>query len=205
MTYSIVDGVVLKRCGHCKKWLGLESFSKNRSRSDGLHNQCKGCAKIWNSGWYDSHKDEAKAWHKKWRNNNLGKIRVRQRLYDKKLSSTLKGRLQGNMRTAVRRYLQQGKKNERTFDLLGYTPIQMIKHLAKTMPEDCSWADYMSGKLHVDHIIPISAFNFEKPEDEDFKKCWALKNLQLLPASANARKNNKLDKPFQPSLIFGLP
>ncbi len=31
-------------------------------------------------------------------------------------------------------------------------------------------------------------------EDEDFKKCWSLKNLRLMEASANIIKGNKLDK-----------
>jgi len=43
----------------------------------------------------------------------------------------------------------------------------------------------------IDHIIPISAFNFNKPEDEEFKKCWALENLQPLWRLENQQKYNK--------------
>jgi len=71
------------------------------------------------------------------------------------------------------------------------------------MPRGYVWDDYMNGKLHIDHKIPVSVFNFNKTQDIDFKKCWALKNLQLLPAIENIKKNNKLNKHFQPSLIFG--
>lgn len=39
-------------------------------------------------------------------------------------------------------------------------------------------------------------------DNVDFKRCWALKNLQLLPASENVLKGARLDRPFQPSLIF---
>ena len=52
-------------------------------------------------------------------------------------------------------------------------------------------------------IIPKSAFNFETAEDADFKKCWALENLQPLWAKDNLRKSNKIHKPFQPSLAIG--
>ncbi|GAI61384.1 unnamed protein product, partial [marine sediment metagenome] len=34
----------------------------------------------------------------------------------------------------------------------------------------------------------------------DFKRCWALENLRLLPAKENMVKHNKLDRPFQPAL-----
>lgn len=48
----------------------------------------------------------------------------------------------------------------------------------------------------------IAVHNFETTEDDDFKRCWALSNLQLLPAFDNLSKGSKIDKPFQPSLIF---
>jgi 5-methylcytosine-specific restriction endonuclease McrA len=63
------------------------------------------------------------------------------------------------------------------------------------------WNDL--DKLHIDHIVPISVHNFEKVTDDDFKKCWALNNLQLLPSIENISKGAKLEKHFQPSLIFG--
>jgi hypothetical protein len=60
------------------------------------------------------------------------------------------------------------------------------------------WKNY--GEWHVDHKIPQSAFNFETPEDIDFKKCWALKNIQPMWAKENIIKSNRINKPFQPSL-----
>ena len=58
----------------------------------------------------------------------------------------------------------------------------------------------MDGKLHIDHIIPVSVFNFTNDNHIDFFKCWSLDNLQLLPAKENLVKHNKLDISFQPSL-----
>ena len=65
------------------------------------------------------------------------------------------------------------------------------------MPKGYIWQDYLEGKLHIDHIIPIDVFNFDSPEQIAFKKCWGLKNLRLLSARENIIKNNKLLKPFQ--------
>jgi len=96
-----------------------------------------------------------------------------------------------------------GNKNGRKWKILvGYGIEKLEKRLNKTMPVGYGWQNFLNGELHIDHIIPINAFNFTKPEHEDFKKCWALKNLQLLPAIENISKGCKLEKPFQPSLLL---
>ena len=87
-------------------------------------------------------------------------------------------------------------------DILGYSLKKLENHLGKTMPKGYNWDDFLRGDLHIDHIVPVSAFNFNHEQDIDFKRCWALKNLQLLPAIENMRKSAKLTKPFQPSLSF---
>jgi hypothetical protein len=95
----------------------------------------------------------------------------------------------------------KGNKNGRHWEMLvGYSLNDLKKHLKSTMPKGYTWQDFMQGKLHIDHIIPVSVWNFTKPEHVDFKRCWALDNLQLLPASENIVKSNKLYKPFQPAL-----
>ena len=104
------------------------------------------------------------------------------------------------MGSAIRKSLK-GNKNGRHWEkLIGYTLKDLIKRLQKTIPEGYYWQDFLNGKLHIDHIIPMDAFNFIRPEHIDFKKCWALKNLQLLPAKENIGKGNRLTKPFQPAL-----
>ena len=98
-------------------------------------------------------------------------------------------------------YSLKGNKAGRHWEtLVGYTVKDLMRRLKKTMPKGYNWNDYLEGKLHIDHKIPKSVFNFTKPEHIDFKRCWALKNLQLLSAKENLRKNNHLSKPFQPAL-----
>ena len=112
----------------------------------------------------------------------------------------IKSNLVNRISRAIRFTLKDGKKGEHWEDLVGYTCNDLIKHLQKTMPIGYTWDDFLEGKLHIDHIIPVSVFNFTKPEHTDFKRCWALENLQLLPAKENISKQNKLYKPFQPAL-----
>lgn len=110
--------------------------------------------------------------------------------------------LSNRMRCLMYQALHGTKNNRKWEDLSGYSVDALHRYLEKNMPAGYTWQDVMDRKLEMDHIIPISAFNFTKPEHIDFKKCWALSNLQLLTGRENRRKYNKLDKPFQPSLLI---
>jgi 5-methylcytosine-specific restriction endonuclease McrA len=101
--------------------------------------------------------------------------------------------------------LKKQEKNRRKWcDLVGYNVEQLKTRLELTMPDEYTWDSFLEGKLHIDHIIPISAFNFDKPEHIDFKRCWSLGNLRLLPKKENLIKNNKLLQVFQPSFRLEL-
>ena len=55
-----------------------------------------------------------------------------------------------------------------------------------------SWDNYGKYGWHVDHRIPVSSFNIISYDCDDFRKCWALENLQPLWAIDNIRKGNKI-------------
>ena len=50
-----------KVCCTCKEPLLVSQFSFNRSKPDGLSDQCKGCKKESQDGWYENHADEQNA------------------------------------------------------------------------------------------------------------------------------------------------
>jgi hypothetical protein len=52
-----------------------------------------------------------------------------------------------------------------------------------------SWENY--GKWHVDHIRPKASFHYTNPDDEEFKQCWALRNLRPLWGKENSAKKDK--------------
>ena len=56
--------------------------------------------------------------------------------------------------------------------------------------EGMTWENY--GEWHVDHKLPITSFNFTTVFDDDFKKCWALDNLQPMWGNENISKSNKI-------------
>ena len=133
--------------------------------------------------------------------DNREKVNKRINQYTKnKRKINLKFNLNNKIRIMINRSLKGNKNGHHWENLVGYTLDNLIKHLKKTMPKNYTWQDYMEGKLHVDHKIPISVWDFDKSEHVNFKKCWALSNLQLLLAEENLIKHAKLDKPFQMGL-----
>lgn len=43
-----------------------------------------------------------------------------------------------------------------------------------------------------DHARPIASFNFNSPDDKEFKDCWALSNLRPLEAKENMSKGSRI-------------
>lgn len=173
--------------------------------------------------WRKNHLEEIKQYNSntkkyrhQWRLNNLERLREHDRQrYKNRREKMIKQHRQYeaikrktdsrfNLNQKIKRAIQhslKGNKNGRGWErLVGYTLEDLFRRLKSTMPEDYDWQDFLKGKLHIDHIIPISVFNFTDSEHIDFKRCWALENLQLLPAKENLRKYNKLTNPFQPAL-----
>ncbi len=138
---------------------------------------------------------------KKWRSNHPEKRKVLARRNQTTRISTVKGRLSHRMAASMNYSLKNGSKSGSKWeDLVGYTVSDLKNHLERQFQNGMNWELLMQGKIHIDHIIPISVHNFEHPADIDFQKCWALSNLQPLWAIDNIKKSNKLDKKFQPSL-----
>ncbi len=154
---------------------------------------------------------------KKYRANNKEAIRQRDKQYQ------LKNAIKINKQRALRREILKtdpkfilnkrisslmrlslkGNKNGYGWEsLVEYTLNDLIKYLESLFQDKMSWENM--GKWHIDHKIPISAFNFTSPFDIDFKRCWALDNLQPLWAKDNLSKGKKLIEYFQPSLAINI-
>jgi hypothetical protein len=121
-----------------------------------------------------------------WRNNNTPKRRLR------------------NSMSGMMWFALKEKKGGRTWEaLVDYTLDDLMRHLEKQFQQGMSWDNYGKTGWHIDHLIPVSAFNFKTYDDIDFKRAWALSNLQPMWAKENMSKGAKIDKPFQPSFAFG--
>lgn len=116
--------------------------------------------------------------------------------------ATLQGKLRSSIGARVRLSLANGSKGRRHWeDLVGFTLDQLKRHLGKQFKPGMTWDNYGSY-WQIDHKIPVAVFNFTTCNDLDFKRCWALRNLQPLEVKKNQSKGAKIDKPFQPSLAI---
>lgn len=150
----------------------------------------------------ETNKEKQVVYNKIYRKANKEKFST----YAKKYIINPKLRLSRYISYGIYRSLKNGNgKNGKHWEtLVPYNLNDLIKRLKKTLPVGYKWEDYINGKtdLHIDHIIPISVHNFNSYTDTDFQRCWALKNLRLLPAQDNQIKHAKLTKHFQPSLLL---
>ena len=161
-----------------------------------------------NKEYYESHKEQMKASSKAWYDKNKEKRLKRIREYHKENKGQVyekyfkpyfnkyqnerrktdpKFNLDRNVLRAVRNALKTSErfKEEIWINKLGYKMATLKNHLKARVPDGYTWTDYINGKLELDHVIPRYLFNYESIDDPEFKKCWALKNLRLLPSNKN--------------------
>lgn len=111
--------------------------------------------------------------------------------YNKKYRNDPTFRLNESVSRLMRYHLKENKGGQHWEDLVGYTIEDLENHLETQFKEGMNWANY--GDWHIDHIKPVSSFDFENPKDKEFQKCWALDNLQPLWAKENIKKGDKLN------------
>lgn len=157
----------------------------------------------YNRKWYAENKEKKMQQNRAWRLANPEKVKEKGRRATRKIRSTLKGNLNSRISAGITHSLKNSSKGGHHWEtLVGFTVNQLRDHLEKRFTPGMSWERFMAGEIHIDHKIPIAAFNFETPKDLDFKRCWSLKNLQPLWSVENQIKHAKLQRPYQPSLTI---
>jgi hypothetical protein len=122
-----------------------------------------------------------------WKEKNKDHIREYNKLYtSKRYASDPIFKLKINQRSRVRAILKN-QKSLRTNDLLGCSFDELKNHIESMFLDGMSW-DNM-GQWHIDHIIPLAAFNLENEEAQ--KIAFNYKNLQPLWAIDNLKKGAK--------------
>lgn len=154
-----------KRCSSCKKVLSSDNFYRNASEKDGLCSRCKDC---------------------KWRRE------LQRRFIDPqyRMAHILRNRLT---------YIFRRKKTGSAVKDLGCSLEYFIKYMeSKFYPhprtgEKMTWENH--GEWHVDHIVPLAAFDLTKRDHVIFACHYT--NLQPLWAEENLSKGAKLDWAMQ--------
>lgn len=127
------------------------------------------------------------------RDDLLEKQRVRgrdgfSRRYGVDLQFTLKHRLRSLLRVS----LSNGRKGRRMREILGYGVDELRQHLERQFTKGMNWEEFMAGRIHIDHIVPVSAFAITSDLCGEFKACWSLSNLRPMWARENCAKKDTL-------------
>ena len=143
--------------------------------------------------WSEQNKEHLSKYLKEYREKNIDNIRKTKRDYERNRKARDPiYKLINNFRTAIYQVLKENnvQKNGHYFDILKYSPENLIEHLESKFKDDMTWDNY--GEWHVDHIKPISLFQITEIGDNEFMSCWSLENLQPLWGEENIRKSNKI-------------
>lgn len=100
---------------------------------------------------------------------------------NKEVIKKLRKRMRGGLRKKLGKAYSPWK-------YLPYTVQDLKRHLENQFSEGMTW-DRME-EIHIDHIKPVSMFNFSSFSDSTFLKCYALSNLQPMWKWDNIRKKN---------------
>lgn len=163
--------------------------------------------------WYNKHKNDPEYRAKKlenwkaWAANNREHVNAKRRELHKTNPARFKrrnarrqanpeqniaSRMRSRINNAIRKRDLPGEaaKNGRAWEaLVGYTKADLFVHIERQFVRGMSWGNF--GKWHIDHILPVSSFQFASVDDPEFRACWALTNLRPEWAKQNISKGAK--------------
>lgn len=152
-----------------------------------------------NKKWRIENSDYDKERHKKnrnkerdahlgklWRIKNIDKVKAK----EKKRRENPVYHLSNNISRNISHSLKNGKNGLHWETLVNFTTQDLIIHLEKQFTDGMGWVNM--GKWHIHHKLPVSWWQFETPQDREFKQCWSLANLQPLWAFENISKSNRV-------------
>jgi len=157
----------------------------------------------YHENWRKDNLVKLKEYHTEWRKNNREHVNKKSAKWDKNRCATDPDyKFKKYLRTAIWQSFKDNHSENVTNMLkhLPYTLTDLKEHITNLFTDSMSWENY--GEWHLDHKIPQSNFKFTSFEDNDFKECWSLTNLQPLWATTreingviyigNLNKNNRI-------------
>ena len=87
---------------------------------------------------------------------------------------------------AIRAMLKGCGTGAKLAEWFGYSVPDLRRHLERQFGPGMSWDAFQQGRIHIDHIVPLSSFDLSDPVE--LKAAWALSNLRPLSAEANMKK-----------------
>ncbi len=142
--------------------------------------------------WLRPGLSEAERYRVRYANDNkfVLRERTRQRIRRKGFGFNVMWR----MRQAL--YGDVGDRGLRSIEgALGYSMADLARHLEGQFTDGMSWDAFRSGRIHIDHKVPLSRHNLDDPEQ--LLAAWSLENLQPLWAADNMAKGARTDEEWR--------
>jgi hypothetical protein len=155
--------------------------------------------------WELNNTEHLKEYKKKWYQDNIARIKKNKEKridshrkwhrnrHAERVKSDVHYRIVNNIRKRVSSYLKTCvNKNKAISSIYGLdcTLEEFKTHIESKFQEGMTWANWSKNGWHLDHKIPISAFNLFDPEQAKIALHYT--NLQPLWAADNIRKSDKL-------------
>lgn len=131
-------------------------------------------------------KENSRRSAKAWREANPDKMTEHYRAKSKRYRATEKGKLDCRIRARLNNYLRGGKGSRSWKEKVGYSLDELKTHIERCFVSGMGW--HNSHLWHIDHIIPLSAFEYANVDEKNFKIAWALTNLRPMWAKDNVSK-----------------
>lgn len=135
---------------------------------------------------------------RRYRINNLVKVRERARIWairDRKTKrNNLEWRIQKSLRDRLYRAIKFHRKIGSAIELVGCTFPELISHLESKFRDGMTWQNWGVDGWHIDHMQPCASFDLSDPEQQ--RRCFHYTNLQPLWASDNQRKKDRVCTPM---------
>jgi hypothetical protein len=162
-----------KFCKKCERELPLTMFYKDKTTKSGYAFYCKDCKLKQAKEYQQSHKEEKKAYKKKYWEENKHRF-VEER----------------------RKYREEHREDMRKWHKQDYAKNaeELRAYLNETFYKNYGYEYDGTDKVHIDHIIPLATAKTQ----EGVAKLYHYTNLQLLKAEHNQMKSDRLDFELPP-------
>jgi len=209
-----------KMCATCHTEKQASLFNKDRYSTDGLCFECRECVGIRNRRLKSTpefkikNKERVRLWNLK----NPGANAKRANAYyhankaEVQAKAIIKEKIRyyydpyfnlvRRLRARVRGALKGHIKSAPTMQLVGCTREFFKSYFESNFSEGMTWELYMSGDIHIDHIIPLDSFDMNNPNEQQI--CFNWRNLWPMWEPDNIRKSNKLVHSYQAPLLWAL-
>lgn len=152
-----------------------------------LAKDSKEARKAANAAYYQANKERILRNTAQWKKDNPEKFAAHRRKY---IRNSPQARVANNSRDRIRKMIgSQGKARGRSNRLIGCDADTLCLILEAQFLPGMTWDNYGSA-WHVDHIIPLSAYDLTDPEQQ--REAFHYINLQPLWAHENMAKGDEV-------------